>query len=129
MGSALFNYRMFRLVAIFAIFAIFVKADEIADQNGLQNQHVEKMSVEDINELIYRTYKMYRTLESIAKVREPTLAFQEYPIKNWGFWQMLSEVYDNLNNQTTKVASWTSVSDSKETSCHETHFRIRFSNF
>ena len=29
--------------------------------------------------------------------REPTLAFQEYPIKNWGFWQMLSEVYDNLN--------------------------------
>ena len=59
---------MFRLVAIFAIFAIFVKADEIADQNGLQNQHMEKMSVEDINELIYRTYKMYRTLESIAKV-------------------------------------------------------------
>ena len=59
---------MFRQVAIFAIFAIFVKADEIADQNGLQNQHMEKMSVEDINELIYRTYKMYRTLESIAKV-------------------------------------------------------------
>ena len=28
--------------------------------------------------------------------REPTLALSEYPVKNWSFWQKLSEVYDNL---------------------------------
>ena len=29
--------------------------------------------------------------------REPTLALSEYPVKNWSFWNKLSEVYDNLD--------------------------------
>merc|ERR1711936_1055748 len=39
---------------------------------------------------------MYQSLKNIAKIREPTLALSEYPVKNWSFWQKLSEVYDNL---------------------------------
>ena len=29
--------------------------------------------------------------------REPTLALSEYPVKNWSFWQKLSQVYHNLD--------------------------------
>ena len=29
--------------------------------------------------------------------REPTMALSEYPVKNWSFWQKLSQVYQNLD--------------------------------
>merc|ERR1711874_181408 len=71
---------------------------KLADEEmGLEkNDEVEQMSPKELDSFIYNTYMMYQSLKNIAKIREPTLALSEYPVKNWSFWQKLSEVYDNL---------------------------------
>jgi len=72
---------------------------KLADEEmGLEkNDEVKQMSPKELDSFIYNTYRMYQTLKNIAKIREPTLALSEYPVKNWSFWNKLSEVYDNLD--------------------------------